>query len=244
MRIAVFSAFPQELRQIVKYFGARKHPRKGPFATFSALSSSHEILLVQSGIGPLNAETALNDIFKAFNPNYVISLGFGGALYDEAVIGELTWAPMVLSLKEAGIESFEIPDARAIAERLSGKITIQEKCILTIDRWMKKSEIKKVFPGDASLLVCDMETFPLAKISIQRGIPFFAIRSITDLADEEIPRELLAVCNGSGNYSLSCALRLLLRKPQLVPTIFKLGRNSYRASRNLALAVKSLIAVL
>jgi adenosylhomocysteine nucleosidase len=244
MRIAVFSAFPQELRQIARYFGARKHSRKGPFAVSSALSSSHEILLVQSGIGPLNAETAVNYIFKAFNPNYVVSVGFGGALYDEAVTGELTWAPKVLSLKEKGIESFEIPDARAIAERLSGKILLQEKCVLTVDRWMKKSEIKKVFPGDASLLVCDMETFPLAKFSIQRGIPFFAIRSITDPADEEIPPELVAVCDVSGNYRLSCALRLLLRKPHLVPKIIKLGRNSYRASRNLALAVKSLIDVL
>ncbi|HAM51954.1 MAG TPA: hypothetical protein DCP92_15175 [Nitrospiraceae bacterium] len=244
MRIAVFSAFPHELRRIVKDFGATKHSGKRPFAVFSALSSSHEILLIQVGIGPLNAETAVNYVFKEFRPDYVVSVGFGGALYVGAVIGELTWAPTVLSLKENGIETLGIPDARAIAEKLSGRIVIHEKCVLTLDRWMEKAEIKKVLPVDFSLLVCDMETFPLAKFSIQKGIPFFAIRSITDRADEEIPRELLAVCDESGNYSLPCALRLLLRKPHLVPKIIKLGRNSYRASRNLSLAVKSLIDIL
>jgi nucleoside phosphorylase len=244
MRIAVFSAFPQELRPIAKNFGATQSSRKCPCAVFSARYACHEILLVQIGIGPRNAETAMNYIFKEFTPDYVVSVGFGGALYEGAVIGELTWAPRVLSLKESDMETLEIPDAGTIAGKLNGRIALHEKCVLTLDRWMTKSEIKKMLPVDISPPVCDMETFPLAKIAIQRGLPFFAIRSITDRAHEEIPRELLSVCDESGHYSLLCALRLIRHKPELIPSIIKLGKNSYRASKNLLLAVRSLIEVL
>ncbi|MGD0885531.1 MAG: hypothetical protein ABSA46_11800 [Thermodesulfovibrionales bacterium] len=244
MRIAVFSAFPQELRLIAKNFGATQPSRKCSFTIFSARFACHEILLVQIGIGPRNAESAINYIVKEFSPNYVVSVGFGGALYEGAVIGELTWAPRVLSLKESGMETLEIPDAGTTAGRLTGKISLHEKCVLTLDRWMTKSEIKKILPVGVSPTVCDMETFPLAKFSIQRGLPFFSIRSITDRAHEEVPQELLAVCDESGHYSLLCAFRLIGRKPELIPSIIRLGRNSYRASKNLSLAVRSLIEIL
>jgi hypothetical protein len=108
---------------------------------------------------------------------------------------------------------------------------------------MKKSEIKKALPR-LPLPVCDMETFPLAKLSMRKGLPFFAIRSITDRADEEIPLELLDVSDESGQYKLSRALRLILSRPKLISEIAKLGRNSRIASNSLWHAVKTLVETL
>jgi hypothetical protein len=89
-----------------------------------------------------------------------------------------------------------------------------------------------------------METFPLAKAALARGLPFVAIRSITDRSHEEIPPELLCVSDESGNYRLSRALDVLLRKPSLIPRAIHLRRNSAIASRNLWRAVKALMEVL
>ena len=244
MRIAAFSAFPHELRHLVKSFAASKHSLKCHFPVASAFYRSHEILFVQTGLGTQNAEMALNYIFKESRPDYILSMGFGGALYKGAVPGDLIWASKIFSLTQNSIESVDIPGAEITVRRLSGKVILQEKSIITLDRWMPKSEIEKILPRDFPSLVCDMETYPLAKLAIREGIPFFAVRSITDRIDEDIPQALLDVCDKAGNYSCLKAFRLLLRQPNLVPMSIRLGRNSSRASKNLALAVISLIDIL
>lgn len=254
MRVAIFSAFPQEIKPIVKNLKAIKSKSR-PFSLFVAEYSSKEIILVQSGMGRRNAETALDYVLKEHNPDLVLSAGFGGALYDGAAAGDLIWAERVFLIPEDVLKSGatlnrkdlcsqEIPNVREIVSRLSGRVSMREGCILTLEKYMKKSEIKKILPDDLCFTVCDMETFFLAKPSIQRGLPFISIRSITDRADEEIPFELFHVTDESGGYRLSRALSLLLRKPKLIRHSIKLGRNASIASKNLWLAVKSLIEVL
>lgn len=265
MRLAIFSAFPQELKYIVKNFTITKKLRKYPFYIFFTKYSSSEIILVQMGMGTHNAEASLKYILGEYSPDFILSIGFGGALYDGAIVGDLIWASKVLLIPEGVTEKskfhffesggidplydweqylLEIPNAREIFNKLSDKITIHEGCVLTLKKWMKKSEVKKMLPRELSLPVCDMETFFLAKLSLQRGLPFLAVRAITDLANEEIPHDLLDVSDESGNYRFPRALCLLLYKPKLIPDMIKLGRNSKIAANNLWPVVKSLVEIL
>jgi hypothetical protein len=109
---------------------------------------------------------------------------------------------------------------------------------------MRKTDIMKILSPDLVCPVCDMETFYLARLSGEQGLPFVAVRSITDRAGEEIPSEFLAVSDGSGRYDFFRALRLILLKPWLIPETVKLGINSIIASRNLWRFVKGLIGAL
>lgn len=244
MKLAVFSAFPHELRHIFKKVGIVQNERIYPFEIAIVRHASHEIILVQTGVGAHNTEAAFTSVFKEFTPDFILSAGFGGALYDDATIGELICASKILLIKDHAVDSLELPNSKEIINRLSGKITLHEGCILTIDRWMKKSELKKILPHGLVFPVCDMETFFLAKLSAQKALPFFAARSITDLSDEDIPYEFLGVSDESGTYRLSRALRLLFRKPWLIPHSIKLGINSSIASKNLWHMVKTLIEIL
>jgi adenosylhomocysteine nucleosidase len=248
MRLAIFSAFPQELKYIVKNFTIMKKLKKYPFHIFFTKYSSSEIILVQTGIGTHNAENSLKYILGEYSPDCILSLGFGGALYDGATVGDLIWASKVLLIPESTVEKsqylLEIPNSREIFSKLSDKIVMHEGCALTLEKWMKKSEVKKMLPRELSIPICDMETFFLAKLSVQKGLPFFAVRAITDLSNEEIPRDLLGVSDKSGNYRFSRALFLLLCKPKLIPGMIKLGRNSKVAAKNLWPVVKSLVEIL
>jgi adenosylhomocysteine nucleosidase len=264
MRLEIFSAFPQELKHMRENLKIIESLRKGPFNIFFAEYSSKEVVLVQTGMNIHNANPTLEYILEEHCPDLILSLGFGGALYDGALVGDLVWASRVVFIPEGilegethtflmseGEETFyrhepyilEVPGVREIVSRLS-KVTMHEGCILTLERWMKKSEIKNIITQELSRPVCDMETFPLAKLSMQRGLPFFAVRSITDQADEEIPLELLDISDESGNYRFSRALRLIVCKPKLIPDIIKLGRNSKIASKNLWHVVESLLEIL
>jgi adenosylhomocysteine nucleosidase len=261
VRIAAFSAFPQESRHLLKNLAMVRNLGGHPFRIASAGYSSGEIILVESGMGVRNAEAAFRYVLREFSPEIILSIGFGGALYDEAVTGDLVWASRVFYIPErsgSGPESLrrdqggadriqwcrpqgvDIPGAREIAGKLSGEVVMHEGCIFTMADWMRKSEIRKLLPQDASCPVCDMETFPLARLSLQEGVAFFAVRSITDRASEEIVPDLLGVSDESGRFRYSRAFALIARKPGLASEMIKLGKRARTASENLWHAVRHL----
>jgi nucleoside phosphorylase len=241
-RLAIFSAFPHELKCIAKNLKPIKNLRSHPFSTFLTKYLNTEILLVHSGMGTRNAEAAFKYILEEYSPDFILSIGFGGALYDGALIGNLVWGSKVILVPEDVL--LEIPDAGGIFSRLSGKVSMNEGCILTFEKYTKKSEVKKHLSNDLSFPVCDMETFFLAKLSIEQGLPFFAVRSITDRADEEIPQDFLGVTDESGRYKLSRAISLILSKPKLIKNVIKTGRASAIASNNLWHFVKALVEII
>ncbi len=243
MRIAIFSAFPQELKQTVRNLRDVKKFKKNPFTLLFSRYSSNEIILAQTGMGTGNAEAALKYILEKHPPDIIASIGFGGALYPGAVIGELVRASKVLLISGNAVDVLELPNVE-IFSKIHDRIAMRKGSIVTLEQWMNKSEIKKVLPQELLFPVCDTETYPLAKLSIQRGLPFLAVRSITDRTDEDIPTGLLGVTDGSGDYRLSRAVKVLLRNPNLIPAGIRLGINSRRASKNLWRAVRSLIEIL
>jgi adenosylhomocysteine nucleosidase len=191
-------------------------------------------------MGGINARISLEYVCAKFNPELIVSAGFGGALYDGAAIGEVIWGSKVLLIREGIVETLDLSTAGNIFGALGTVSAIREGNILTLDRWMKKSEIRKILNPQLSFPVCDMEAFFLAEPCLKKGLPFVALRAVSDRADEDIPPEFLTVSDESGRYRLSRALRLFL-KPGLIKDIVKIGRNSAIASDKLWAAVRSLI---
>jgi adenosylhomocysteine nucleosidase len=244
MKVAIFSAFPQELKHIMKNVKLGKSLKRDASHIFYAQYSSHEIILVETGIGPQNAESPFGYVFETDIPDLLVSAGFGGALYEGAAAGDLVWASKVLLLSENSLAVLELQDPMKISLKLPGRTNILDGSVVTLSSRVKKSDIKKILPQNLSHPVCDMETYPLAKLSVEKGLPFLAVRSITDTLNEEIPAEFFDVTDGSGHYRFSRALGILLSNPSLIPQSIKLGRNSETASKNLWLAIQSLIETL
>ncbi len=191
-------------------------------------------------MGGANAKASLEYVCQEYNPKLIISAGFGGALYDGATIGEVVWGSKVFLVRESIAEMLDFSMAGNIFGALLAGSAIREGRILTLDKWMKKSEIRKILTPQLSFPVCDMETFFLAELCLKKGLPFVALRAVSDRLNEEIPPEFLAVSDKSGRYRLSRALRLFL-KPRLIKDIVKTWRNSATASNRLWPAVKSII---
>jgi adenosylhomocysteine nucleosidase len=253
MIAALFAAFPQELKHICKNYPLEQNPENHPFPLKGKRHLPCDIIAVQTGIGSMNAETAFRRVLQEHRPDIVVSAGFGGALYEDAGIGDIVWSFRSLLIKADRTRQLEhlsednIPESalgRRIREELCEQTAAREGCIITLSEMITKSKIKKMIPEDLPFPVCDMETFYLAKLSHQNRMPFLAVRAITDRLDEDIPPELLAVTDGTGRYRFSRAIGLLLAKPQLIPASVKLGRNAARASKNLGKAVDTLVEIL
>ena len=241
MRVALFSAFPQEVREVIRKIGATRPLKKTSFEICHAAYSSHEIIIVQTGFGIRNAENAIEYVVEEYAPEVVISSGFGGALYDGARIGEVVWASHALFISEHGLQFADLQNGRDMFERLAGRLALREGSVVTLEGWKNKAEVRKIVPENFPFPVCDMETFPLTKISLERGLTIYAFRCITDRNDEEIPHELLGVSDEAGRYRLSRAVKLLFSRPALIPDSIKLGVHSYIAGRSLWRTLSALI---
>src|SRR5208282_3958478 len=103
---------------------------------------------------------------------------------------------------------------------------VPDGTILTLRHRLNKTAIEKDLLQGLPFPVCDMETFPLAKLSMREGLPFFAIRAVTDRGHEDIPEELFGVTDLYGNYNLSHALKIILRNPALILSCIRIGKNA------------------
>ncbi len=253
MIAVIFAAFPQELKHIFKNCLSAQDSEDPPFPLQGKPHPPCVIIAVQTGMGAANVETAFRRILQNRRPDIVLSVGFSGALYEDAGIGDIVWSSSSLLFRGGSMQKHEyspehtIADSdlgRRIGEKLSERIDAREGSIVTLTEMMTKSRIKKMIPGDLPFPVCDLETFYLAKLSYQNRMPFLAVRSITDRLNEEIPQELFAVTDRTGRYRFSRAITLLLAKPKLIPASIRLGRNAALASKNLGRAVDSLTEIL
>src|SRR6185295_15522441 len=82
---------------------------------------------------------------------------------------------------------------------------------------------------------CDMETFGVAEVCQERGVPLLAIRIISDGVDDELPSEienLLAQKTLAGK--LGAAAGAVFRRPSAAKDLWRLREDALKASDRLA----------
>ena len=247
-RVLICASVPRELKYIYRNLSSSKRQSSTSRTVFSTYRGPTQVILLRTGIGVLNAESSIRSLLKDLRPDLILSLGFGGALYEGSAAGDLIWGSRFLYLPDTSLggaaEISDISPARDenIVERLAGLISFREGCLVTLESSMRKHEILKSLPDGISFPVCDMEAFVLAKTAMERRIPFFAARSISDMSDQEIPRELFDINDKSGEIVYSRLLKAVFHKPALVTDIVRLGINSEKAARSLGDFVKTFLS--
>jgi len=79
----------------------------------------------------------------------------------------------------------------------------------------------------------DMESHVAARIAFEHRVPFAAFRVITDPSHRGLPPAALVATNANGGIDFQAIMRSLVRHPKQVPTIFRLGLDSWAARRAL-----------
>ena len=125
MKIALFSAFPQELRRIKKNVRPVSLIDNGKAGVYCAAHLSHEITMVLTGMGTKNAKRALDYVLSRQTPDFLLSIGFGGALYRGAAIGDLVVADRVFLVAHGVVDSVEPTREDRLLAGLSSNVTLR-----------------------------------------------------------------------------------------------------------------------
>ena len=82
----------------------------------------------------------------------------------------------------------------------------------------------------------DMETWVVAQAARRHGLPWVAVRAISDTSTEDLPPAALAAMTPSGHIDLGAVIQSISVDPAQLPALLRLQSNSYSAFDALASA--------
>jgi adenosylhomocysteine nucleosidase len=252
--IAVMSAIHQEITGIKKLIRAdRVHPLPGThengWRLFRGTYAGQEILLLQFGMGAEKAQRGAELIYAqsaspASTLQVLLNLGFGGALTPGLGIGDLILCQQLLCndalYASLPCESDDQLLALAQGAMQGGPLNLLTGANLTVERPIPRPEEKAALGDRFQAQVVDMETYWIARFAAGHGIPFLAVRAISDAASESLP-PFDRFISAKGAWLWKDTLRHFMARPAELAALGRLYRNSLQAMQSLTLFFQTFI---
>jgi nucleoside phosphorylase len=177
------------------------------------------------------------------SPRCLIVCGFAGGLAPAAEAGDLVLATSVLH--STGGDSpapTPDPDLLALATSLAiPGVAIRSGPLLTYDRIVTTSVEKRGLAQASGALAVDMETLGAIGVAQDRGVPWLAVRAVSDSVDDDFPLDFNLIADANGDVDRGRVVRAALAHPRSIPGLIRLGRRSALAAGNLAAFLESLL---
>ena len=203
-----------------------------------------------SGAGARNAQRQVSRLLAAMpsQPDALVVCGFAGAL-GPLEAGDIVIADRVVDCTgRNGVNTEYRADSRLLATaesvRLS-RLTIRCCTLATTDRVLLNGDEKRAFLGRFPHAQCvDMETAGALQVATERGIPWLAVRVITDGPDDALPLDFNALAAPDGDVALARVILATLMHPGKIPALLQLGKRATLAADNLTAFLLELLPLI
>ena len=205
MRIAVIGAMEMEIALLKEAMTFQKTKEIAGLTFLEGTLEGHEIVLVRSGVGKVNAALCTQILADHFRPDAIINTGAAGSLREENRIGDLVVSTDVVhhdvDATLFGYQKGEVPQLgqlsfpadeklRAAAVRaaraVAPDIAVREGRVASGDRFIAERALKEEIAETFGALCVEMEGAAIAQVAWLNRIPFVILRAISDQADESV----------------------------------------------------------
>ena len=177
----------------------------------------HDVRVIVTGMGAIRAERVVRQALNESRPTRVFTCGFAGALHPDLQLADLVCEP-------------ENPVVGARAVRF-----------LSVDRIAATVAQKSALRARSGADAVEMESAAITNVCRVAAVPCVTLRVISDTAQEDLPldfNDLLTVDQDLDPIRLAWAI---VKSPQKIPALWRLGRNSARSAKRLADALVKII---
>ena len=199
MKIGIITAMSTERRQIERLLPEPKQFKFGPFIFTTGAIGVNEIILMQCGIGKVNAAAGTSELIHHFSPDCVISTGVAGGIDNSLQVMDVVVSKQIVHHdvwcgegndigQVQGLPTFFDGDPSLLncALNLSTSTKIHGGLICSGDQFitagMQLAKIKQQFPEG---LAVDMESASIAQVCYLYQVPFISFRIISDTPGSE-----------------------------------------------------------
>jgi len=223
LKIGIVSAMEREVGPLLKTW-KRGTIRDGS-RVYGVWRSDTSTYIV-SGIGREPGLLAARALVAGERPDILVSAGFAGALTRQLTVGE-TITPGTVIDGQTG--------ERFLSQ---GGIGVLISAAAIADEGAKK-QLGEQYGAEA----VDMEGAAVARVAQENGIPFCAVKSISDELGFAMP-PFNAYVTADGKLALERFAAHIAIRPSYWPSLVQLARNSKRASLELSAALQHLLSTL
>jgi adenosylhomocysteine nucleosidase len=205
-RLGIVAALPREIAPLVRGW-------QRPCNDRVEVWTSGECVAACAGMGA-ECVTRAAEAAVQLGATALVSVGYAGGLSDAAQTASV-WVPATVIDAATG-ERFATGIGRGTLVSVSMVANIESK-----------RSLADKFTGD----LIDMEAAAVARHAERRGLPFYAVKAVSDTRDARLPDMNRFTRNGrflAGKFGIYMAVR-----PWMWTTVARLGRDSSRAVRAL-----------
>ena len=212
---AIVVALPREVEPLVKGWAHEDLPDK------THLWTNGEAVVVCAGMGPVRAEIAARAAIGRMPVTELISAGLAGAASPILRVGDVVRPGVVID--------------GMTGERFEGEG--QRPVLVTLDAIASRNDKARMESKYLADLI-DMEAVAVARVARERGLPFRAVKTISDEVSFELESTSQFVTKDGQFREGAFALYALLR-PAMWRTLIALAQNSTKAIASLKFALEA-----
>jgi len=203
-----------------------------PMAVGEVLNLPEGILVKLSGIGARPARAASETLVEK-GATALLSWGSAGGLLATLSPGSLILPKKVLSSDQISF-SVDTQWHERLCARLSGHADLHTGPLIQSPIVVKNSEEKIALFNRYGAIAVDMESVAVAQVALLAGVPFMAIRAVSDPAYVSIPPSAMTTIDECGRFRPVRLLQSIFRHPRELLPLVRLARTFRAAQTTLA----------
>jgi adenosylhomocysteine nucleosidase len=212
---AIIAALPREVKQLVR--GWQEHRLPGKIIVYT----NDFAVVACAGMGAARATLAVQAAMSIRPLTALLSVGLAGACDPSLRVGEIVRAGVVVDTQTG--ERFNNPEFKQILVSAPAIASVHEK--------------QRLYASYQASAV-DMEAATVARVALAHGLPFQAIKAISDDTNFEL-RELARFATHDGQFRETAFATYSVARPHLWTKLFQLAGNSKLALQSLTTELKS-----
>ncbi|MGA2655674.1 MAG: 5'-methylthioadenosine/S-adenosylhomocysteine nucleosidase [Gammaproteobacteria bacterium] len=202
--IGIIAAMQEETVYLKQHMTAVESLSVGEYTFFTGNINKTKVVLLQSGIGKVNAAIGTTLMIERFKPKYIINTGVAGGLHESLAVGDIVISIAVqhhdVDLTVWGYAHGQLPklpaqftpcqNLIAAADRAAIKMSMQvtKGLIVSGDSFIhQEADIEKIRQKFPEVHAVEMEGAAIAQVCHQFKVPFVIIRALSDIAGKESP---------------------------------------------------------
>ena len=204
--IGIIGAMDKELNLYFQHMLIKKTEIIADKTFYIGIIHNHEVVLVKSGIGKVNAAITTTILLNKFETRLVINTGIAGGLspiqvgeillakgisyfdvsltaIDDIPYGKMATDPLVVKMNEHYLDK-----AVSIFEKLGYHYKVGN--LVSGDKFVTKAkDIHKILRNVDNVLGVEMEGMAIALTCHKFNIPFISVRGVSDIIDSKNQKE-------------------------------------------------------
>lgn len=246
--VGILTAVREELRAIRRRLSGVCVVSCEGFFFHQGVLAGRPVVVGASGMGPERAHRAAATLIEGFGPCCLLIAGFAAGLREEIQLGNVVVASALLDGTTPGRQPERLLP-RPVLMAATDAIVLPDVClhrgeILTLNAIATASAGKReIAAGNLSAIAADMESAGAAMAAEERGVPWLAVRAVTDALNDDFPLNFQQYIGSDGEVRRARVMLAVMARPWKIPALARLGRRSSLAARNLAMFVESFVVV-